>query len=117
MIYMNKFIPFLLVVTMLFISGCVTEKKICNESETKKCGVGVGVCKQGVQTCTNNQWSDCADQIQPTRELCGDNLDNNCDGNIDESCEGLDDYNIFVNPTLTTPNQSFWFIQKVQQTV
>ncbi|MBU1534902.1 hypothetical protein KKF84_06255, partial [Myxococcota bacterium] len=48
--------------------------------------VDVGVCAAGTQLCEDNTWSPCTDEIVPSSEICGDNLDNNCDGHVDEEC-------------------------------
>ncbi|MBK04032.1 MAG: hypothetical protein CL920_37250 [Deltaproteobacteria bacterium] len=45
-----------------------------------------GACKSGQQTCTSGSWGTCNGQVQPTTELCGDNVDNDCDGKINEEC-------------------------------
>lgn len=46
---------------------------------------GVGPCKEGTRTCdASGAWGACAEQIVPSQELCGDGIDNNCNGSIDE---------------------------------
>lgn len=45
---------------------------------------GVGICRAGSRSCTAGHWGPCEGQVGPeATELCGDTLDNNCDGNID----------------------------------
>ncbi|KAF0145269.1 MAG: YD repeat-containing protein [Nitrospirae bacterium] len=67
----------------------------CTNGETKACpysGPQGGICKAGMQTCTNGQWGACEGEVLPaTQETCGDNLDNNCDGNTDEGCVVCED--------------------------
>jgi PGF-pre-PGF domain-containing protein len=47
-----------------------------------------GICRQGISTCTNGQWSDCIGMVYPQQnELCGNNLDENCNGMVDDGCE------------------------------
>jgi len=54
--------------------GCYT-----GASSTK----GVGLCKEGTQTCTAGAWGSCAGEVTPATELC-DNKDNDCNGTTDE---------------------------------
>lgn len=50
--------------------------------------VGVGICKEGRQTCEQGEWSACGGAIFPEGgEICGNNLDDDCDGEINEGCE------------------------------
>lgn len=72
------------------IRGC------CDPNSTRECGVGVGVCVLGSQTCTENGWTPC-DAPSPLEEAC-DGEDNDCDGRVDEgtlnscgACGGLID--------------------------
>ncbi|MCB9640627.1 MAG: hypothetical protein H6728_13425 [Myxococcales bacterium] len=71
----------------------------CNPGETRDCYTGptgtegVGVCKKGTQTCdANSTWQACQNEVLPgTAEICGNKLDDNCDGKTDTedtaSCE------------------------------
>lgn len=49
----------------------------------------VGVCQDGVQTCSFGQWGNCIGQILPSDEIC-DGKDNDCDKQVDEGdlCQG-----------------------------
>jgi len=70
-------------------SGSVIINKTvnCSEGETKNCNTQLlGICKDGTQTCKSGEWGDCVQNNQPTKEVCSDNLDNNCDGVVDEGC-------------------------------
>lgn len=51
--------------------------------------MNVGACHAGVQTCSADgaSYSACVNQVTPGAEICGDNIDNNCDGQIDEGCQ------------------------------
>ncbi|RAL25320.1 hypothetical protein DL240_03665 [Lujinxingia litoralis] len=50
--------------------------------------LGVGLCKAGVRSCqADGQWGTCSGQITPEAEVCGDSLDNDCDGVVDNGCE------------------------------
>jgi hypothetical protein len=60
-----------------------------NIFEFRSCGTDVGVCEFGTQnrTCisgTWTDWSECYGGITPTPEVCGDGLDNDCNGLSDE---------------------------------
>ncbi len=64
----------------------------CNDGATRVCYTGppntrgVGECKEGIQTCQNGHWDTCKGEVLPKNEICGDNLDNNCNGQKDEVC-------------------------------
>ncbi len=49
---------------------------------------GVGVCKDGTQTCKNDgTLTACSGEVTPAqKEVCGDSKDNTCDGATDEGC-------------------------------
>ena len=44
---------------------------------------GVGQCTVGLRVCSRGSWSACQGDVWPTREVCNDNIDNDCDGAID----------------------------------
>ena len=52
---------------------------------TQICGINVGECREGRQTCTALGWGSCAGDVRPANETC-DGRDNDCDGKIDNGC-------------------------------
>lgn len=44
---------------------------------------GVGLCKDGKQTCVKGSWGKCNNDVLPAKEAC-DGKDNDCDGKTDE---------------------------------
>ncbi len=66
----------------------------CNPYSQQSCysgdwaSIGVGVCAAGVQTCDpmGMGWGPCEGEILPSKELCGNGLDDDCDGVIDNGC-------------------------------
>ncbi len=63
--------------------GTIDEGCMCITGQKRPCGLAVGECKKGTQTCSNGQWGPCQGGIKPTREIC-DGLDNDCNGQTDE---------------------------------
>lgn len=47
--------------------------------------LGVGPCRAGRTICENGKWSQCVGQVVPVAEVCGDWIDDNCNGS-DEAC-------------------------------
>jgi len=65
-------------------NGFIDDGCVCNESQTEMCGSPVGECIPGTRTCTNCVWGECTGQIGPFDEVCGNGLDDDCDGATDE---------------------------------
>jgi len=66
----------------------------CTPGETHACYDGasgtenVGPCKGGTVTCdANGMWGACNGETRPSAEICGDNIDNNCNGQVDEDVD------------------------------
>lgn len=70
----------------------------CTPGETAECYTGpsgtkgVGICKSGVSTCNydGTAWSNCDGAILPQAEICGDGIDQNCDGADADSGSAID---------------------------
>ncbi len=61
-----------------------------DENLTQTCGsTSLGVCTYGTETCSAGQWTGC-NATMPGTEICGDGLDNDCDGSVDEGCECIE---------------------------
>jgi len=67
--------------------------QVCESGETRPCGSDMGVCETGLRTCIGGKWSECIGEKKPTSnvDICGNGLDDNCDGQVDEGCEGVDE--------------------------
>lgn len=66
-------------------NGVVDESCACCAGDTRPCGIQQGVCTLGTQTCVGGQWDACS-APPPGSEICGNQLDDDCDGQIDEGC-------------------------------
>ena len=63
---------------------------LIDESLTEQCGItDVGECEYGLKTCNNGEWSGCVNATYPAEEICGNGLDDDCDGETDEHCQGV----------------------------
>ncbi|MFH1256601.1 MAG: hypothetical protein V1494_04900 [Candidatus Diapherotrites archaeon] len=61
-------------------NGVWSPSSSCTNGQTQNCSTGLqGVCSTGQQTCANGAWGSCIAPL-PQTEICGDGIDQNCDG-------------------------------------
>ena len=74
--------------------GVVDDGCVCEAGSVAACydgpvgTVGVGACHGGTQVCnaTGTGYDACDGDVVPGAEVCGDGLDNDCDGVVDDGC-------------------------------
>ncbi|MFH1256125.1 MAG: hypothetical protein V1494_02425 [Candidatus Diapherotrites archaeon] len=53
----------------------------CTNDANQSCSTGLqGICAVGTQFCSNGSWGSCTQTVFPTTEICGNEVDENCDG-------------------------------------
>ena len=69
--------------------GARDEDCPCEAGATRACSdeFAVAPCMPGTQTCRGGTWSRCEGAIAPSADVCGDAIDNDCDGTVNEGCE------------------------------
>ncbi|MBS3079305.1 hypothetical protein J4218_04240 [Candidatus Pacearchaeota archaeon] len=58
----------------------------CSNGAVRSCGINIGECINGSQTCSAGQWGACVGSVVAVVETCN-GLDDDCDGAIDEELE------------------------------
>jgi hypothetical protein len=65
--------------------GAIDEGCTCTEGASRACtGPSEGTCSAGAQSCRGGTWSACEGAISPSAEVCGNGLDDDCDGVSDD---------------------------------
>lgn len=57
----------------------------CIEGSAQTCGVNIGLCNSGTQTCSSGAWGACIGEVKPKTEVCN-SFDDDCGGETDEGC-------------------------------
>jgi hypothetical protein len=70
--------------------GKVNQGCACTDGMKDACGNNLGLCKWGMITCVDGQWSDCLGGVAPSEEVC-DGEDNDCNGVKDNGFDLLSD--------------------------
>jgi len=65
-------------------NGIIDEGCDCREGDTDTYGSRVGECVEGIRTCVNCEWTISREAVGPFAEVCGNGLDDDCDGQSDE---------------------------------
>jgi hypothetical protein len=72
-------------------NGIVADTCGCVAGTTQPCydgppaTAGVGVCRAGTQSCgPEHAWSACEGEVLPAREVCGNLVDDDCNGRVDD---------------------------------
>ncbi|MFH1586875.1 MAG: MopE-related protein [Candidatus Diapherotrites archaeon] len=67
--------------------GSIDEGCPCAEGDVRGCGIDAGICNAGTQTCYLREWTECRGDYNPgLEEVCGNGLDDDCDGRREEGC-------------------------------
>lgn len=65
-------------------NGIIDDACGCTDGDTMPCGTDQGACEAGTTTCSNGVWGACIGYTGPTAEICGNLIDENCNGIADD---------------------------------
>lgn len=84
--------------------SCTPAGQTCTTGDTRACYTGpfgtrdVGSCAAGVERCVGGVWQGmCRLEVLPAEEVCGDGVDDDCDGAADDGCQ------VAVEPDMSVP--------------
>lgn len=78
---------------------CSPSGQACRTGDSRACYTGPfgtrdeGICASGFERCISGQWTgECVGEVGPeSGDICGNGLDDNCDGAVDETCAAPED--------------------------
>lgn len=109
-------------------NGNIDENCECRAEDDppRLCGDAIGMCQEGVRYCLESgQWDeDCVLADNPEvsvirrgefQEVCGDGIDNDCDGNIDNNCPNTGRCPIYMAPVALHDSTFCMFIYEASR--
>ena len=77
--------------------GDIDEDCPCVYGEKRDCGTDEGRCERGEQVCIAGSWTECSGGVRPIAEICGNGIDEDCDGTdpVCPQCTSDDDCSDF----------------------
>ncbi len=77
-----------LMMVAVFLLMFASPAMACTDGDVRPCESRAGICSDGMHECVNGEWAPCT--VQPQEfEVCGNGLDDNCNGLTDECVSSL----------------------------